>query len=125
MSNQYLEVVSHDAFRYGGGLNKSAGEVYFKLLQGPMSAKELAACTGRNLRTVFRALDHMSRLVDAITGELVSMVYSDDGIWRALEVDLDHVAQIVGTSGKAKKQQEQYLRESKLHSQLFRTGRGK
>ena len=43
----FLQIIGHDAFRYGGGLNKSGAEVYWNLLNGPKTAMELIDCTGR------------------------------------------------------------------------------
>ena len=104
-----LDLLSHDAFRYGGGLNKSAAEVYWTLLHEPMPAKEIIIRTGRSRRTVFRALERMTNIVDFRTGEIISMVEKDRSLWHAREVNLDYVALLVGTAGIRRKQIEKHI----------------
>jgi len=120
----YLQVVSHDAFRYGGGLNKSAAEVYWCLKQEPMSAREIIQRTGISKSTVFRVLGKMSKIFDSRTGEVLSMVQSNKGIWEvAPNMDLNRIALLVGTAGIGKRKREQYKREQKLHRNDLRTGK--
>jgi hypothetical protein len=115
----FIEIVSHDAFRFGGGLNKSAGEVYWYLLQKPMSASTLVSITGRSRRTVFRVLAKMSGLVDTMTGELIQLVDKRDGIWHAIPVDLDLVARVIGTVGKGEKQRRQHKEDRRVYRRVL------
>ncbi|MBN1304961.1 MAG: hypothetical protein JXA13_11045 [Anaerolineales bacterium] len=117
----YLELVGHDVFRYGGGLNGSAAEVYWYLLQESMTARELIESTGRGRSTVFRGLRRMSSIVDSRTGEILSMVESQDGVWSAVSpVDLNHIALILDTAGIGKRKAEQYEREKIAHKKDLR-----
>ena len=122
----YLQIVSHDVFRYGGGLNKSAAEVYWCLKQEPMSAKEIIWRTGISKSTVFRVLGKMSKIIDSRTGEVLPMVQSNTGIWEvAPDVNLNRIALLVGTAGIGKKKREQYKREQKQHRNELKSGRNK
>ena len=123
MVNNFLQFVGHDAFRYGGGLNKSAAEVYWFLTKESMTANELVKISGRSRRTVFRVLSLMSKLIDSTTGEVISMVGKDGLKWQALDVDLNRIAQIVGTAGKGKHQQKQYKDEREAHRKALKLGR--
>ena len=82
-----IDIVSHDAFRFGGGLNKSGAIVYWHLCIEPMNAKGLITKTGMSRRTVFRALRRMSKIVDIKTGEIIQMVTKVDKKWHPVEVD--------------------------------------
>ena len=112
----YLRIISHDAFRYGGGLNKSSAEIFWCLKQEPLTALQLIERTGRGKSTVFRSLKRMSKIIDARTGEVISLVESMDGIWSATSsVDLNRIALILGTAGIGKRKREQYRREQLEH----------
>jgi hypothetical protein len=122
--DDYLEVICHDAFHFGGGLNKSAAEIYWCLKQEPMTAIQLIEKTGRGRSTVFRALNRMASIVDTRTGELIPMVKSADGLWSAdTSVDLNRVALILGTAGIGKRKREQYKHEQIEHKNELRAGR--
>ena len=115
----YLDVASHDVFRYGGGLNGSSAEVYFFLLRwGPMTACEIVQRTGRSKRTVHRVLRRMARIFDSVTGELLALVEKQgDGRWRALEnVNLDLIAEILGTAGIGEKQRKKHAEQRRFHA---------
>lgn len=105
----------HDAFRYGGGLGKSAAEIFAALQSGPLTVKELADITGRHRTTIKRALERMTGITDIVTGEIINMVELDDGKWNALKVDLDHIAQVIGTSGIGKRQKRRHRADRKAH----------
>jgi hypothetical protein len=122
--DDYLQILRHDAFRYGGGLNKSAAEVYWWLMQSPLSADSLIQKTGRSRTTIFRCLQRMSGVVDSRNGEVVSIVRSKDGIW-SLEpgVELDRIALLIGTAGIGKRKREQYAIEQKKHRIELKRGR--
>ena len=112
----YLKIISHDAFRYGGGLNKSSAEIFWWLTQEPMTALLLIEKTGRGKSTVFRSLKRMSTITDSRTGEVTPMVENHNGVWSAVStVDLNRVALILGTAGIGKRKREQYKREQLEH----------
>ena len=115
-----LDLLSHDAFRYGGGLNKSAAEIYWFLLQGPKTAKDLINQTGRSRRTVYRALERMSKIIDLSTGEIINMVEKDGLCWRALETDLNHISLLVGTAGIGRKQVDKHKSQRKSYRKSIR-----
>ena len=122
----YLRIISHDAFRFGGGLNKSSAEVYWWLLQGSMSVDQLITKTGRSKRTIYRVLSRMAGLVDKWSGELVPMVESKNGFWYAnLDVDLDRISLIIGTAGIGKWKERQYKLEQIKHRRELQAGWGK
>lgn len=111
-----LSANAHDAFRFGG-LGKSAGEVWQVLQQGPAILDELAAQTGRHPKTVKRVLERMERLADPLTGEILPMIARLDAqTYQALPVDLDQVAQVIGTAGIGEQQQAQHAKERRLHA---------
>lgn len=121
--DEYLEILRHDAFRYGGGLNKSAAEIYWWLKQAPMSASSLIRKTGRSKTTVFRSLQRMANVVDGRTGEIISVVESREGVWHLVpDVDLNRIALLVGTAGIGKRKREQYRREQLEHHKSLLLG---
>lgn len=121
---EVVNFYSHDAFRWGGGLNRTGAAIYAILLSESLTDQEIAERTGKNLKTVQRLLKRMSGLVDVITGEICSMVQKDEnGFWIGREVDLDHVAKIVGTAGKGKAQRIKHEKERFLHRQALANGR--
>ncbi len=108
-------LTNHDVFRRQG-LGKAAGEVYAALLEKQgQTLGELATKTGRNKTTIWRALIRMLKMADTYTGEYLPMVEHDGDKWRALEVDLDHIAHIVGSAGIGRKQKELHARERAAH----------
>jgi len=114
--DDYLGIKQHDAFRNGGGLNKSAGEVYFELLQCSLTAKELMQRTGRCRSTIFICLQRMANVVDSSSGEVISMVESKNGVWRLLpDIDLNYIALLLGTAGTGKRKREQHIKEQRKH----------
>jgi hypothetical protein len=121
--DDYLEIIRHDAFRYGGGLNKSAGEVYWWLTQAPMTASELIQTTGRSRTTIFRCLQRLARVIDGSTGEVVSLVASKNGVWNLVTgIDLDLIALLIGTAGIGKRKRAQYRKEQLQHKNDLRRG---
>lgn len=103
---------SDDAFRFLG-LGKAAGEVLAALHAQPgATAREVAAMTGRHVRTVYRALGRMAELVDTVTGEVLRLVVRDGSAWRAVDgIDLVAVARAVGTLGAGERQKQRHERE--------------
>ena len=116
----YSDMLAHDAFRYGGGLNKSAARIYWLLLQQTLRTTEIANTTGISRRNVYRLLRKMQKIVNSHTGEIISMVDRQGNRWFAIEVDLDMVALVIGTKGIGKKQRERHSKERRAHNKLFR-----
>lgn len=108
-------LLGHDAFRWSG-LGMSALEVYQTLQDSPLSTKEIEQRTGRHISTVRRVLNRMSSLVDIRTGEKLELVKKEtDGKWSTSEIDLDHVALILGTAGMAEAQRRKHSKERRNH----------
>jgi hypothetical protein len=117
-----LTCSNHDAFRQKG-LGKSGALIWQVLHEHPASIGELAVITGRHERTIHRALQHMSTLADPLTGEYLPMVASDDGkTYKALRVDLDRIAQGIGTAGAGKRQRQQHAKERHEHRRSLLLG---
>ena len=114
-------VIPRDVFR-GRGLSKAALEIYRTLLVIPSTVEELVSATGRHKKTVQRALKKMSGLVDRVTGEIVPMVEKNAKLWQALDVDFNHVAEILGTAGDSEKQRKRHAEERRLHNKKFDAG---
>lgn len=114
---------NHDAFRHSG-LGKSAGEVWQILQQHPARVDELAAITGRHIKTIERVLARMMNLADPLTGEYLPMVANDvDDSYYAISVDLDRIAQVVGTAGASDRQRREHARERWLHARGLAIGK--
>lgn len=116
---------SHDVFRFGG-LGKSAGQVWQVLQEAPATVEELATQTGRHKKTIERALARMVNITDPLTGEYLPMIASADGdTWHALPVDLDHIAQVIGTAGAGEKQKQVHQKERQIHQNAVYLGKMK
>jgi hypothetical protein len=115
---------NHDVFRHSG-LGKSAGQVWQVLQHHSASIQELTAITGRHVKTIERALDRMTNLADPLTGECLPMVASHDGeIYSPLPVDLDRIAQAIGTAGAGERQRNEHARDRRLHARGLANGKG-
>ena len=117
-----VSLSTHDAFRYSG-LGKSAAEVFQALQREPLTVEELIERTGRHSKTISRALNRMSSLLDTETGELLPMVEPDGNQWHALAVDLDHIAQVLGTAGAGERQKAKHKQERCAHQRALELGR--
>jgi hypothetical protein len=119
-----------DIFRTRG-LGKSAGLIYSTLQSGPASIKELAEVTGKNPKTVTRALKRMKNITNNSTGEVISIVEKDGNKWRAISVDYEQVAVILGINGAGDRQHERnakqriaYLRSLERRRNIKLAGNG-
>jgi hypothetical protein len=99
-----------DIFRTRG-LGKSAGLIYSALQAGPASIKELAEVTGKNPKTVTRALKRMKNITNNSSGEVISMVEKEGNKWRAISVDHKQVAIILGIYGAGDRQHERNAKQ--------------
>lgn len=117
----------HDAFR-GRFLGKEGAALWEALqrAQNGLTAEELAEATGIALRAVRRRLGRMQNILDPKTGELVSMVNTDEaGKYCPAEVDLDWIARLLGTEGAAKRQRRKHAEERRIHRRSLELGKGK
>ena len=103
---------SHDVFRHSG-LGKTGAEMWAVLLDnGKVTEKQLREATGRHRTTVKRKLGIMFRLGMAEP--------LGDGLWQALPgVDLDEVAEQLGTAGLGAAQREKHERDRILHGRAL------
>lgn len=98
---------SHDAFRHSG-LGKTGAEIYHVLCQlREATPQKLEQVTGRGKATVWRKLQTMQ--------ELMMVEVTRPGWYMALDVNLDSVANILGTKGLGKKQRELHIQQRRLH----------
>ena len=118
-SNNVRECVTlhnHDVFRFHG-LGKPGCEIWEALQEGPKTIKELINETGRHRTTIKRKLEKMSNIVDIRTGEIVSMILFDGKKYEAKEnVDMDYIAELLGTEGMGERQKERHIREREEHN---------
>lgn len=116
---------AHDVFRFAG-LGKSAMEVFSALLDKPASIDDLAGTTKRHPKTIKRVLDRMGKLADPLTGECIPMVACDKGkCYRAMSVDLDRIAQAIGTAGMGERQKMQYTKDRRLRARALERARNR
>lgn len=115
----------HDVFRVGG-LGTSAGQVWQVLQDVPATVDELAAQTGRHRKTIERTLARMVNIADPLTGEYLPLVASSEGeTWHILQVDLDYIAQVIGTAGAGEKQKQAHEKERQIHQNALYLGKMK
>jgi hypothetical protein len=108
-----LPPMSHDIFRSGGGLGVGAYSLLRALHPDEgQSAKELATATSLKVNMVHAKLRRMA--------EVGMCSRDDDRHWRLLPFDADHVAVLVGTAGKAKRQRRLHLAQSELRAAAVR-----
>lgn len=119
---------THDAFRNGGGryakgrLGRRAGEVYELLSFDTLTVNEIHVQLGSSIKTIQRALRKLATVVDDRTGEVIEMVACEDGRWKSKLVDLDLIAEIIGTYGATDKQIKRYERERREHAWSLEIG---
>jgi predicted transcriptional regulator len=107
---------NHDVFRYQG-LGKSGCEIWQAIQDGPKTIQEIEKITGRHRTTIKRKLDKMSNIIDIRTGEIISMVLLDGERYQAQEdINLDYIAELLGTKGKGEVQKRQHIREREEHN---------
>ena len=104
--------ISHDVFRGGSGLGKTAGEIWETLKKGgPMNIQDLSKKTGRDKRTILTALKKMLEIIDDLTGEVISMVEVKSDMWHTCQIDLDHIAYVIGSAGVGERQRRRHKAE--------------
>jgi len=114
---------NHDVFRHRG-LGKSAAQIWQVVQDQPASIDEIAEQTGRHVKTIERAIERMSKLVDLLTGELLPMIGGDASeTYYALPVDLDRIAHALGTAGAGERQRKEHARDRRLHARSLERGK--
>lgn len=107
---------NNDVFRFHG-LGKSGCEIWQALQDGPQTIKKLEVITGRHRTTIKRKLEKMGNIIDIRTGEIISMVDFDGEKFKKKDnVDLDYIAELLGTIGMGERQKEQHIREREEHN---------
>jgi hypothetical protein len=106
---------SHDAFRHLG-LGKTGAEMWAILLDcREVTERQLRESTGRHRTTVKRKLMSMFQM-----GMVEPL---GDGIWRVVTaVDLDVIAEALGTAGKGEAQREKHRRQREAHRRALNRG---
>ncbi len=101
------------------GLGPTAAVVWDSLrADGPATAAELAARTGRGRRSVEKALKAMTPVVDVATGEVAYMLSKVGAVYSVRDgVDLDAIAKLLHVDGEGKRRHERHERERERHSQ--------
>ena len=88
-----------------------------------MTIDMLAETTGRTKRTITRNLNKMIGIINSLTGEIIDMVVWDGELWSKRDVNLDHIAKILGTLGDGRRQLSRHLREREEHRKALLLGR--
>jgi len=103
---------SHDLWRYGTGLGKTAGRILQALSQSPKTAAELQAELGMSMRTIRK---HLRRLIDG------DVVERRPGHYYAVSptADLDALAREIGVAGRGAAQAAQYHQERKGYKEYL------
>ena len=108
----------HDCFRWAG-LGQTGADVWRALLVAGdtgITDAHIAEATGRGRATVARKLRAMYRL-----GMVAPL---GDGLWRAIaNVDLDKIAQELGTSGMGEAQCKLHSKDRLRHRTVLAVGR--
>ncbi len=108
---------NHDVFRWSG-LGKTGADIYNALLElREATPQEIIQRTKRGRATIYKKLDRMEKLNMA---ERIGR-----GKWQALEVNLDIVAKMLGTSGQGEWQQQKHIQERRLHHLILKRGADK
>ena len=99
-----------DVFRFQG-LGKTGAQMWQLLADGQArGSREIATVTGRDLRTVDRKLGQMYAL------EMIEPDIAPDGlVWKAVQVDLDQIADKSGTHGAGEAQRKAHRTERNEH----------
>ncbi|MCB2180201.1 bifunctional DNA primase/polymerase [bacterium] len=126
LQNEPLEKRSssfnHDVFCYQG-LGKSSKLILEQLSSGPKTEVELIELTGKTKPTVKKWLGRMSKIVDIRTGEIVPLVYQENGEWFMVDnPDFDLIAEILSVAGTQAKRKRDHEREREIHAHSLRLG---
>ena len=108
---EYLEISQQDCFIHGA-LNKTGAELYWRMLGCKKTITEIQKITQLSRSTINRALDRMSHLTLATTGQPYPIVVRIGKRWTAVEnVDFDLVAEILGVAGRREKRIKHHLED--------------
>lgn len=115
-----ITLPNHDVFRYQG-LGKSGFDIWQAIQKEPKTISEIEEETGRSRRTIVSKLKRMRNLVDMRTGEIISMVTFDGERYSPVkDIDLDYIAELLGTSGMGEQQKARHERERMEHKAILR-----
>lgn len=110
-----ISLSNHDLFRYHG-FGKNGFEIWESLREGPKTLEEIIVSTGRSKRTIKRKLEKMQRITDLRTGEIYSMIIKENEKFILNHnIDLDFLAELIGTIGLGKKQKHQHELDREKH----------
>lgn len=108
------ETIGHDAFR-SGGLGKAAHRTYRLLTDEAQSVRSLASAADRGMSTVRRNLKVL---------ESRGLAVNNDGHWSIAQgVDLNAVAEAIGSAGLGERQRAKHLRERRRAREKSGSGR--
>lgn len=114
-----ITLPNHDVFRYQG-LGKSGFDIWQAIQQEPKTIAEIQEETGRSRKTIISKLKIMGNLVDMRTGEIVSMITFDDERYSPVnDVDLDYIAELLGTKGMGERQKAKHEQERTEHKAIL------
>jgi len=114
-----ITLPNHDVFRYQG-LGKSGFDIWQAIQQEPKTLLEIQKETGRSRKTVINKLKRMGNLVDMRTGEIISMVTFDGEKYSPVkDIDLDYIAEFLGTSGMGERQKARHEKERREHKAIL------
>lgn len=98
------------------GLGREAGLVFAALQALPGNIDSLVTRTGRSRRSVYRAIEHLTHIMDQAGGQLPPLVRSGPAGWIAELADLDEVARRLGVAGLRERQHAQHEREREAYA---------
>lgn len=66
----------------------------------------------------------MSKIVDTKTGELLSLVATENGLWFKVEgMELEKIAELLNVAGIQEKRKRMHQIDRELHSESLKIGR--
>ena len=101
----------HDAFRHGGGINKTGMEILRSIRSRPADEADLVDALNIGSTTVRRKFRDLEDL-EFITPD-------QDGLWILTGLGLEELAEATGTLGKGKRQRIRHDLERESYRQRF------
>jgi hypothetical protein len=119
LDDECITFPNHEVFSYRA-LGLSSKQILDSLIFRPKRVDELVNDTGRSGETIKKWLHRMSRIVDPRTGEIHCLVVNIEGYWAICEdYDLDHLAAILGVSGKMNKRIREFQEQRWQHNRYL------
>jgi len=114
--------LNHDVFCYQG-LGKSSKLIIQELQLSPRTIDELVKLAGKTKPTIKKWLQRMSRIIDYWTGEIIPLVYQENGRWFVVDnPDFDNIAKILNVDGKQENRKKTHRRDRNLHARSLSIG---